>query len=320
MSPELNKPDKRQSATPETLSDLAEEYHSNAVEVRGVLEETAKAERPYLKRFFEYFGPPDSPAGLFARINPDSISGCLVQYASRYGHGSRRCMQKTVRLFLRFAYLCGYLRSDLSALSPSVRTPRMGKVVRSIPPECINALIESIGQETAADIRDCAIIFLLSTYGVRGVQIRRLRLQDIDWANSRIHFPAVKRGRPVEQHLTAEAGNRLADYIFKARPRLSFPEVFLTLKDPLKPIAHPRQLSRILRRRMEKAGLELPEGVAYGSHCFRHAFASRLYGKVPFNDIVDMLGHRNPSTTLIYGKVDVDNLRSAALPWPGGVK
>ena len=205
MSPELNKPDKGQSATPETLSDLAEEYHSNAVKDRCVCEETAKAERPYLKRLFEYFGPPDSPAELFARITPDSISDCLVQYASRYGHGSRRCMQKTVRLFLRFAYLCGYLCSDLSALSPSVRTPRMGKVPRSIPPECIDALIESIGRETAADIRDCAIISLLSTYGFRGVQIRRLRLQDIDWANSRIHFPSAKRGRAIEQHLTTEA-------------------------------------------------------------------------------------------------------------------
>jgi len=320
MSLELSKPVEEQLAIPDTLSALAEEYHENAVKVRGVLEESAKAERPYLKRFFEYFGPPDSPAGLFAEIRPDSIADCLVQYASLYGPGSRRCMQKTVRLFLRFIYLSGYLGSDLSALSPSVRSPRMGKVARSIPPDCIDALISSIGQETPADIRDFAIIFLLSTYGVRGVQIRKLCLKDIDWANSRIHFPAVKRGRPVEQHLTAKAGNRLADYIIKARPPSSSPEVFLGLSEPFEPIAHPRQLSRIIRKRMEKAGLELPEGVAYGSHCFRHAFASRLYGKVPFNDIVDMLGHRNPSTTLIYGKVDVDNLRRAALAWPGGIK
>ena len=88
---------------PSTLPALAEEYHNDALRVRGVMERTANVERPYLKRFFEYYGPPNSPESLFAAISPDSIAGCLVWYASRYEPGSRRCMQKTVRLFLRFA-------------------------------------------------------------------------------------------------------------------------------------------------------------------------------------------------------------------------
>jgi integrase len=69
---------------------------------------------------------------------------------------------------------------------------------------------------------------------------------------------------------------------------------------------------------MEQAGVELPEGVPYGSHGFRHAFAVRLCGRVPFKDLIDMLGHRDPSTSLIYGKSDMATLALAALPWPGG--
>jgi site-specific recombinase XerD len=45
-----------------------------------------------------------------------------------------------------------------------------------------------------------------------------------------------------------------------------------------------------------------------------------MYGRVPFKDVVDMLGHRDPSTTLVYGKVDLAALRGAALPWPGGAR
>jgi integrase len=71
---------------------------------------------------------------------------------------------------------------------------------------------------------------------------------------------------------------------------------------------------------MKQAGIELPEGGRYGSHGFRHAFASRMYGRIPFKDVVDMLGHRNPSSTLVYGKVEVAALRKAALPWPGGAQ
>lgn len=148
------------------------------------------------------------------------------------------------------------------------------------------------------------------------MQIRRLRLDDVDWAGSRIHFPAAKGGRAIEQHLTAKAGNHLSDYITGGRASASCNELFLTLREPFRPIPHSNRISRMIKKRMKQAGVELPKGVLYGSNCFRHAFASRLYGRVPFKDIVDMLGHRDPSTTLIYGKIDISALKKAALPWP----
>lgn len=303
---------------PSTLVELAAEYYTHAVNVRGVLASSADAERCYLERFFDWFGPPGSAKDLFRLINADSVTQCLINYAAKFGPGSRRCMQNTVRLFLRFVYHAGHVDRDLSALSPSVRFPRMGKVVRPIPPACIETLLASIHGDTPEALRDRAIVCLLSTYGARGVQVRRLRLEDVDWPRARIHFPAVKRGRAVEQHLTASAGNCLAEYLRKGRPQSAHREIFLHTDEPFGPIAQPRALSKLLRIRMQQAGIALPEGVRYGSHCFRHAFAARMYGCVPFKDVVDMLGHRDPSTTLIYGKVDLSALRKAALPWPGG--
>jgi integrase/recombinase XerD len=306
------------SVLPSTLSALTERYVAHAVRVRGVLKSSAEAERPYLRRFFDWFGPEDRPDRLMAAITPDSIVKGLEGYGAAHGHGSRRCMQKTVRLFLRFAYLAGHLKADLSALSPSVRTPRMGRLARAIPADCMDRLAAGMAGDAPADLRDRAMLCLLATYGVRGVQLRRLRLEDVDWAGSRIRFPAAKRGRAVEQHLTGTAGNRLADYLSRGRPACDCPEVFLTAREPFGPIPHPRALSRIIRNRMEQAGVELPEGVRYGSHGFRHAFAMRLCGRVPFKDLVDMLGHRDPSSSLVYGKSDAAALALAALPWPGG--
>ena len=37
-------------------------------------------------------------------------------------------------------------------------------------------------------------------------------------------------------------------------------------------------------------------------------------------EIGELLGHRSPETTKIYTKVDLDALRTLALPWPGGAR
>ena len=67
-----------------------------------------------------------------------------------------------------------------------------------------------------------------------------------------------------------------------------------------------------------EAGNRLPEGVSRGTRGFRHAFATRLCGKILLKHISDMLGHRAPSSVLAYAKVDFDSLAQAALPWPEG--
>ena len=38
------------------------------------------------------------------------------------------------------------------------------------------------------------------------------------------------------------------------------------------------------------------------------------------SEIGELLGHRSPETTKIYTEIDLDALRTLALPWPGGVR
>jgi len=37
-------------------------------------------------------------------------------------------------------------------------------------------------------------------------------------------------------------------------------------------------------------------------------------------EIGEVLRHRSPQTTTIYTKVDLEALKTLALPWPGGVR
>ena len=302
---------------PDSFQFLCEQYCRHALEVRQTTLETACKELSYLRRFFLYSGPFRNTAELFKRLEPAFITDFLAGYADSHGWGARRWMHLSLRIFLRFCREYGYLNRDLSVLVPAVRTPRRGRVPRCLPDECIAALGSNIERDTAAGRRDAAIVWLLAAYGIRGVQIRRLRLEHLDWRNERIHFPAAKGGRRIEHHLTAEVGNRLSDYIVHARPRVERPEIFLTLTEPFRPLPAPC-LSWVLRRRIDRLDTEPPEGVSRGTHGFRHSFAARMIGNVPFKELTDLLGHRDPDSTLIYGKVAADTLRQAALPWPGG--
>lgn len=299
-----------------TLLTLREQYIHHSLTSRNVCTDTVRVRLISLDRLFAYFGPPPTAAELFVRINHTTLAAFLLDYAARYGLGSRQNMHSAARGFLRFAYEEQFLAHDLSALVPTVRRRAMAELPKALPDACISALEDSIDRSCPAGRRDAAIVCLLSTYGVRGAQVRRLCLEHIDWHNERIHFPPAKRGRPIEQHLTDKAGNRLADYITNGRPQSPLPEVFLTLTTAV-PLPDSSHLSKVIHRRLDRAGLIVPKGVSRGTHGLRHAFAVRMTGQVPFKDVVDMLGHRDPSSTMIYAKADVQTLQQAALPWPG---
>jgi site-specific recombinase XerD len=244
------------------------------------------------------------------------IERFVFDYAKDHGPGARRWIQKSLRSFLSFCHCRGYTPADLSAAVPVFRSQRLASIPRALDADHILALSRSLDQRGRSGLRDAAMVCLLTTYGVRGLHLRRLRLDDIDWEGHRIRFAAIKGGRPIEQVLTAEAGNRLLAYLRQARPAVRCADVFLNAHRPHAPLLASSSLSSVIARRLRQAGIRLPEGVSHGTHSFRHAFATRLVGQVPLKHLTDMLGHRDPASTLIYAKVDFGALQQAALPWP----
>lgn len=300
---------------PESLSELLDQYQQYALRVRQVLLDTVLEQRTYLERLIAAAGATCS-SGLLKWLSVSSIQHFVFSYAAEHGPGSCKWIQFSLRSFLRFCHLTRYTERDLSVAVPAARRRHLEHVPRALDAKSIVLLRQSIDGQSPADLRAAAVICLLVVYGVRGVQLRRLCLDHIDWSTRRIRFPAVKGGKHVDHYLTTEAGNRLLDYLRDARPRSTAPEVFLTLHAPGKPLRTASQLSGIVRHRLLRAGVDPPEGVSHGCYGLRHAFAGRLVGNIPFKHLADMLGHRDPSTTMIYSKIDFEALKQAALPWP----
>lgn len=302
---------------PATITELFDEYAAYSFRVRNMAPETIKEQRLYLDRITACLSV-RTASELYLALTPKRLMSAVADYASVHGPGSRRWLQLSLRSLLRFCYLRGYIDTDLSGWVPAFRRPRLASIPKAIPEDLVTRLLAGIDHNTPPGRRDAAIIELLATYGVRGFQIRHLRLCDLDWDAGLIRFPACKRGKPIVQPLTTEAGNRLSDYIRLERQAMAErPEVFIIgAKPPYRLFRRSANLSTMIARRFRQAGLQVPEGVSSGTHGFRHAFASRLCGKIPLKHISDMLGHRDPSSVMVYAKVNFDDLAQAALPWP----
>src|SRR3546814_2185326 len=69
-----------------------------------------------------------------------------------------------------------------------------------------------------ADIRNRAILMLLSIYGMRRGEVVALRLDQVDWAGRTLHVFRLKRRQPQVYPLLPTVAEALARYIDTVRP------------------------------------------------------------------------------------------------------
>ena len=266
-----------------------------------------------ITQFLEWLGPEATPEGLL-RLSSERIEDFFISYAQSMGRSARRSMQSALRTFLRFCLHNGYIELPLDRAVPTLRTYKLATVPRGLTDIQAQKVLRCINRKSHVGRRDYAIVLLLYTYGVRGGQVRALRLDDINWAQNQILFKASKHGKDSLLPLTDEVGEGLLDYLQNSRPAYFYPHVFLTSRAPYQPLPRSSSLSAIVDRRIRAAGIQIP---SKGAHAFRHCFATRMLQKGhSLKAIADVLGHRHLGTTFIYTKVDFNALRQVALEWP----
>jgi integrase len=181
----------------------------------------------------------------------------------------------------------------------------------------VRRAIDAIGTATPIDIRDRAVLLLLATTGIRNGELRALQLQDIDWRAGEVFLRRTKGKRDRVVPLLDETGAALADYILRARPKINSPYLFLSFTPPGGPFKLAASISRIVRKRLQRGGVEL--GRIAGAHLLRHSLATQLVERRrPINEVADLLGHQSINTTALYVKVAASQLAEVALPFLGG--
>jgi len=270
---------------------------------------------PFIRRFLmDRFG--GDPVRL-SRLQARDVMRFVQRQAPRLHLKTAKLLTTALRSFLRYARYRGAVTQDLAAAVATVANWSMSSIPRAIPAESVRRLLASIDRRTARGRRDYAILLLLARLGLRGSEVALLELDDLDWNAGQITIRG-KRGRIIALPLPADAGAAIAAYLRHGRPRSTSRRVFLRAHAPSGGFAGPSAIACIVRHGLEQAGLPAP---TKGAHQFRHALATQmLHDGASLTEIGEILGHRSPETTMIYAKVDLDALRTLALPWPGGAR
>ena len=309
-------PTEKVPTRPLTPAELwAQGYEQHLREARGLARATIVNYVPFIRSFLkDRFG--GGPATLSLLCARDVVA--FVQHQARHLHPKRaKLLTSALRSFLRYARYRGEVKLDLAAAVPIVPNWSMSAIPRAIGADQVRQLLASIDRNTAEGRRDYAILLLLARLGLRSSEVAFLELDEIDWKAGQLSVRG-KGGQRSDLPLPTEVGKAIAAYLRHGRPRCSSRRVFLRVKAPVCGFQGACGVGSIVRHRLLRTGIEAP---TYGAHQFRHGLATEMLRQgASLGEIGELLGHHNPQTTKIYTKVDLDALRTLALPWPGGVR
>jgi integrase/recombinase XerD len=167
----------------------------------------------------------------------------------------------------------------------------------------------SLSTHKRSEVRDHAMVILMSIYGLRSGEVRALRMTDVDFENRVINVRRGKSDHSQRFPMNAALLRSLRRYISKARPKSSHPSLFLTFFPPYRTTARGTIHSRIRRLFVSNR----VNSVTKGPHALRHACAARLMAKgASVKSIASFLGQRNTRSVREYTRYDVSGLQQIA--------
>lgn len=245
-----------------------------------------------------------------AKLTPTCITNFINERAKTLHKAGMLHSAQALRAFLRYLYREGIIATDLVRSVPRGRVYRQASMPRAIGWEDVERLLASVDQRSDLGKRDYAILVLLASYGLRAREIAALCLDDFDWKHAQISIPMRKGGHSTRYPLSATVGEAIIGYLQVRRTDVAHRQVFLINRSPYTPIQH-TTVSSMAGGRMRGIGIHVNR---VGSHTLRHACVQHLVeADVPFKVIGDYVGHRNPASTLVYGKVAVHKLRELVI-------
>lgn len=288
--------------------ELLEGYCRFLRDDRGLAETTIINYRRYVRDFLIGRGDAVS-AGELAQLTEDDLLGFSRERGAALGVTAWNHVALSLSSFWRWLDLRGHGTKHLIGAVPLRRRYRLADVPCALSWDHVQQLLAAVDRRELNGRRNYAMLLLAATYGLRGCEIRALRLNDIRWDDDEITIFSPKSRRSRKLPLTRPVGEAILDYLREERPPSHHRQIFLSSQPPRGPLQS--KINQWLDRCFDRAGIEAPRR---GLHTLRHSLAVHLLRSgETLKSIGDVLGHRSPDTTFIYTKLHLEDLRTVAL-------
>ena len=249
----------------------------------------------------------------YADITAKHVSG-YINTLLGYSYKTVELYLCALRSFLRYLHTNDLHPQDLAETIPAIKARKQNRIPSVWTPVHVAKLLDVIDRGNPAGKRDYAMILLVARLGLRTMDIKHLKLDNLKWSDNRIELIQSKTSGVLSLPLLADVGWAIIDYLKNGRPKVECPYVFLRHLAPLEPFSDEDILHQIVVKYMKLAKIPISPQKKKGMHSLRHALASRLLEEnTPLSVISDILGHVSSDSTAVYLKVNVDMLRECAL-------
>jgi len=215
---------------------------------------------------------------------------------------------RVVRLLFRLLFKRGLILSDIAARLPEYHDVR--KLPRNImDKDQVTKLLQAANSTTPTGFRDRTIFEVLYSTGLRGGELCKLTLYDVNFQERMIRVVEGKGRKDRFVPIGKVACSYLAEYIRAVRPvlicKMQTPAVFITAQGEAFKTTNLRKQFTLHR---DRAGLPGTLTV----HSLRHTCATEmLKGGASIRHVQELLGHASILTTQIYTHVVQTDLKKA---------
>lgn len=194
--------------------------------------------------------------------------------------------------------------------------PRRNVILPAFTDEEIDRILDVPDRSTFNGFRDFSILVLISMTGLRPVDVRHLRLSNLDFRTETINMIQEKTNVPLTLPMHSTLSKILSLYVKEAR-RLIHPNdngfVFPSATDNMS-IMSSRELHLMFQRCMETAGIESNKENRKGLYTFRRTMGKWLLESGAHPEMIaSVLGHQNLNSFKHYVGLSSELLKCVAL-------
>ncbi|MEM4662432.1 MAG: tyrosine-type recombinase/integrase [Candidatus Diapherotrites archaeon] len=276
----------------ENIGNIVEKYVENfkrELIVGGFSNRTIKMYLLYIREFLEFI----KKDPLLA--TREDVIAYMAHKKENKATDSTMCLvYSALRHFFK-----EYLKSDVME---DIKRPKKGtKLPVVMTKEEVIRMINAAERK-----KDRLIMMLLYSSGMRVSEVTKLKINDINFADRTAIVRGGKGNKDRIVILSESWLKDLSDYLKKRKAKTEY-----VFSDYLGRPISVDTIQRIVRKARIKAGIE--KNVT--PHSFRHTFATHLLERGEnIRKIQELLGHSNLSTTQIYTKVSVEELKKVKSP------